>query len=378
MQYRRFGRTEMNLSVLTLGLMRYMSKDPERSAEVVRRAVAAGINHLETARGYADSEDLLGYALRSIDRKKVYITTKVGPCKTYDEFMKHFDTSMARIGIDVLDNLDVHGINNEDKFRMAMDENGTLKAVRRLLEAGAVRHVGFSTHGKTDILLKTIETGVFESINLHYYWFYQAHAPVVARAAELDMGVFIISPNEKGGMLFKPPEILKQLSSPFHPMNLGQRWLLSDPRICTVSLGPAVAEELDQHLAVADDVGPLTDQEKAALDRWERTIRQRLGADFCTQCGRCLPCPEFIDIPEILRLRNAAVGLDMTEYGSFRYNLLDGSHDWFHGWPGNRCTKCGDCLPRCPEKLDIPRLLFDAHKRLKTGIGQRLWHRLVR
>src|SRR5690606_20968165 len=100
MQYRRFGKTEMNLSVLTLGLMRYMSKDPEGSAEVVRRAVAAGINHLETARGYADSEDLLGYALRSIDRKKVYITTKVGPCKTYDEFMKHFDTSMAKIGVD--------------------------------------------------------------------------------------------------------------------------------------------------------------------------------------------------------------------------------------------------------------------------------------
>jgi len=63
----------------------------------------------------------------------------------------------------------------------------------------------------------------------------------------------------------------------------------------------------------------------------------------------------------------------MTEYGSFRYNLLDGSNDWFHGHPACRCTECGECLPRCPEKLDIPRLLFDAHDLLKTKAGKRLW-----
>ena len=68
-----------------------------------------------------------------------------------------------------------------------------------------------------------------------------------------------------------------------------------------------------------------------------------------------------------------AVAFDMTEYGSFRYNLLDGSNDWFHGWPGDHCTECGKCLPRCPEELDIPRLLFDAHDLLKTASATRLW-----
>jgi len=97
MQYRRFGKTEMKLSVLTLGLMRYMSDDPDRSARVVQRAVKLGINHLETARGYGTSEKLLGHALKSIDRSQVYITTKVGPARTYDEFMTRFDTSMSEI-----------------------------------------------------------------------------------------------------------------------------------------------------------------------------------------------------------------------------------------------------------------------------------------
>lgn len=363
----------MNLSVFTLGLMRYTEGGQDNADRIVQRAVRLGINHLETARGYGTSEELLGRALPHIDRSKVYITTKVHPKPTYDEFMQGFETSMKHLGVDVLDNLDIHGINNQRSFRLAVDEKNTWRAVRKLMDAGTVRHVGFSTHGKLETILQTIETGMFESVNLHYYWFNQVNESAVARAAELDMGVLIISPNEKGGMLFKPTEKLRALSAPLHPMNLAQRWLLSDPRVHTLSVGPAVPEHLDEHMAVADAVGPLTEIERAALDRWSLAHRNALGRDFCTQCQQCVPCPQFIDIPEILRLRNAAVAFDMNEYASFRYNLLNGSDDWFHGHAGDHCTECGECLPRCPEALDIPRLLFDAHDSLKTGTGRRLW-----
>ncbi len=373
MQYRRFGKTEMNLSVFTLGLMRYMSDDPEKSTAVVRRAVELGINHLETARGYGNSEELLGHALKSIDRSKVFITTKIGPQKTYDDFMRTFETCMKNIGLDYLDNLDVHGVNNEEKFRTAMDERENWRAIRKLLDDSTVRHIGFSTHGKLPLLMDVLNTQAFESINLHYYWFYQVLEPVVARAAELDMGVFIISPNDKGGMLYRPSERLRELAAPFHPMNLNARWLLSDPRVHTLSLGAAMPADFEQHLAVADNTQPLSESERAALARWEAAFRDQLGKDRCTVCQACLPCPQFIDIPEILRLRNAAVALDMHDYGTYRYNMFNGSNDWFHGWPGDHCTECGECLPKCPEKLEIPRLLFDAHDLLKTGSGKRMW-----
>lgn len=373
MQYRRFGKTGLNVSVFSLGLMRYMQDDPEQSAEVVRRAVQAGINHLETARGYGTSEELLGYALKSMDRGSVLVTSKARPKATYDEFMRDFETSMSQLGLDYLDNFDLHGINNQTIFEWAMDERQTWRAVRKLLDSGVIRHVGFSTHAKPDLLMQVLDTQMFESVNLHYYWFYQLLEPCVARAAELDMGVFIISPNNKGGMLYQPPPKLAQLSAPLHPMTVNARWLLSKPFVHTLSLGAATAADLDMHLAIADQTGPLTPLEEEILDRWASARRESLGKDHCTQCQKCLPCPVDIDIPELLRLRGAAVGLDMTDYGSFRYNLLDGSHDWFHGTTGDHCTECGECLPRCPEKLEIPRLLFDTHDLLKTGTGRRLW-----
>ena len=163
MKYRRFGKTEMNVSVITLGLMRYMSDDPDRSAAIVHRAVELGINHLETARGYGTSEELLGHALKGLDRAKLYVTTKIGLQKTYDDFMRAFDTSMSNMRLDWLDNLDLHGINNEYKLSLATDRKGTGKAVEKLLDQGLIKHLGFSGHGDLPVVMKALETQMFES-----------------------------------------------------------------------------------------------------------------------------------------------------------------------------------------------------------------------
>ncbi|MEB3280360.1 MAG: aldo/keto reductase [Lyngbya sp.] len=372
MRYRRFGQTGLRLSVLSLGTMRYLAS-AEVAFKTVQQAVSKGINHFETASGYGQSERYLGAALLAglpVSRSQLYITSKFTPSADPSEMERGVDRSLERLNLDYLDCLALHGINTQEHLDQAI---AGMSGVQKTLEDGRVRHVGFSTHAPLEVIVAAINTHLFKFVNLHYYYFFRRNAAAIELASQNDMGIFIISPADKGGQLYTPPPHLERLCRPFSPLMLNYRFLLGDRRITTLSVGAANPDELDWPLMVADRDGELTEEEKGVLDRLEATQGEVLGSERCSQCYQCLPCPEGINIPEVLRLRNLAVAYEMTEFGKYRYRMFENAGHWFPGRKGNRCTDCGDCLPRCPEKLDIPTLLRDTHQRLHGKEGRRLW-----
>jgi len=163
-------------------------------------------------------------------------------------------------------------------------------------------------------------------------------------------------------MLWNPPEKLQTLCAPLTPIQFNGRYCLSFPQVTTLSLGIHHPEHFDQNLKILGGDTYFSPEQKE-IEQRVRFPLQNFSSE-CTYCSECLPCPEDINIPEILRFRNLLKAYDMKDYGKYRYNMLEGKGHWFPGHFAFACTECGDCLPKCPEKLDIPRLLFETHHQL--------------
>ena len=374
MEYRRFGKTEELISVITLGGMRFkhgwtpprnhLPKDSiEHCISTTRMALDLGINHIETAHGYMKSELLFGHALKElgVPRKQFKMMTKGAPMSG-DETRRLVEEQLEALGLDHVDFYGWHGINNKELLKIAVEKNGPVETLHRLKDEGLIRHVGFSTHAPLGTILDAMQTGLFSFINLHYYYFFQRNLPAVQLAEKMDMGVFIISPNEKGGMLFRPSEKVKNLCKPLTPIVFNGRFCLSHPEITTLSMGIHEPKHFPQNLAILNR-GNYSNSELSKV-KAEMDAPLTKVSGLCTLCHECLPCPENINIPEILRFRNLTEGYDMLNYGRFRYNMFEGQGHWFPGTFAFHCTECGDCLPRCPENLNIPTLLMETHKKL--------------
>ncbi|AGP40707.1 aldo/keto reductase [Sorangium cellulosum] len=391
MLYRRFGRTEIQMPVLSCGGMRYqhswndkdrISPGSQRNVEAcIARALELGINHIETARGYGTSEEQLGHILPKLPRDRIIVQTKVGPEAEPKKFLEAFERSMKLLRLDHVDLFALHGVNDETRLSWSLRKGGCLDAALELKRQGRVRAVGFSTHAPLRVIMAMVQDGRFDYMNLHWYYVNQAAWPAIQAAAERDMGVFIISPTDKGGRLYEPSDKLVRLCAPLSPIVFNDLFCLARPEVHTISIGAARPSDFDEHMKVL----PLLEREGAAADalapilrRLDEGLERVLGRAWVDTWHVGLPeweaVPGHVNIREILRLYNYVRAFDMTAYGKARYNLLGSGDHWF---PGNRAERAREldltqALAGAAQRHRIPEVLAEAHALLAGQEVKRL------
>ena len=390
MLYKRFGRTELQMPVFSCGGMRYQYKwqdvtpgeiptdNKENLEAVIRRSVELGINHIETARGYGTSEMQLGKILPQFPREKLIVQTKVSPVADPQKFRQTFEKSLAYLQLDYVDLFGLHGINNAEIWDYSIREGGCLEVARQLQSEGKIKFIGFSTHGSIDIILQAINSNQFDYVNLHWYYINQWNWAAIEAANKLDMGVFIISPSNKGGLLYQPSQKLVDLCAPLSPMVFNDLFCLSHPQVHTLSIGAAKPTDFDEHLQTLPLLDNAAEILPPIISRLESEAVKILGEDWVKTWETNLPTweetPGEINMRVILWLLNLALAYDMIDYGKMRYNLLGQADHWF---PGNRADKLGEldlreCLVNSPQSEKIPQMLAKAHNILGSAEIKRL------
>ena len=203
---------------------------------------------------------------------------------------------------------------------------------------------------------------MFDFVNHHYYYFYQRNWGAILLANAHDMGVFIISPNDKGGQLFNPPPLLGQLTAPLSPIAFNARFCLRTPLVHTLSFGMHRPEHFEQMCGVLPASVPLTRVEQEIRIR----LDQRLSVDPLSQYeGHELEGdPSGINIAEVLRFRRMLKCYDMRTFGKYRYNMFTPDSEWFWGNLATEENLEKVDRSRIPPGVPVIEMLREAHQEL--------------
>jgi len=357
---RHFGRTGYRISPLSIGAMR-LPGDEEEAVKLLRLAIDKGGNYIDTSRGYGDSEIKVGKALKDGYRDKVILSTKWSPwvqkveesdAPTADCTRKRLEESMRRLDVDVLDFYQVWSIMNPDHFEQARAKGGMIEGIRRAMDEGLVRHIGFTTHDTPENVVKMLETGLCETVTVSFHMFDRRIEDAIARADKLGIGVVIMNP--VGGGLFGETTPALAALSPREGLSaaaLAVRYVLDTPGVSTAISGFSKTSDVEENFAAAG-LPRFSSEERALL---EKSVVALTTGDvgWCTGCRYCMPCPEGVDIPTIMRALFLHEALGLKQRARDAYNRLVPRSEESAGTRADACTQCGQCEEKCTQKLAI-------------------------
>ncbi|MCK8061049.1 MULTISPECIES: aldo/keto reductase [unclassified Fusibacter] len=333
MQKRNLGNTGLEVSVIGLGGIPIQRFNQDIANEVIDECVKQGVNFIDSARGYGASEELLGNALIG-RRDQFYLATK-SPAKTKEAMAEEIEKSLKAFQTDYIDVYQCHFIKDLEQLSMITGEGGAYEALLEAKKAGKIGHIGATAHNK-DVLLKAIESGLWETIQFPYNFVEIQGLDLFKRAHELGIGILVMKPLAGGAI---------------ENVNLSLQFILNNDHITVTIPGMESKEQVIQNAAAGKDIRPLTAEQIEFID----SFRVKMGNNFCRRCGYCGPCPEGIDIPSMFSLDAYLTRYDLKDWAISRYMALPVT--------AGSCTKCGACEPKCPYDLEIRSMLEEVAAR---------------
>ncbi|MBE6500534.1 MAG: aldo/keto reductase [Methanobrevibacter thaueri] len=367
MQYRLIPKTNDMISPLGFGAMRLPSKnghiDREEASRIIYHAIDNGVNFIDTAYLYGDSESFLGEILQGEYRDKVKICTKLPAInvRKYDDMERILDEQLNRLQTSSIDYYLIHAVDLKAINRLL--KRDLIKFINKALDEGKIKHIGFSYHGPKEEFASVVDVYDWDIVMVQYNYFdenVQASVEGIEYAASKGMGVLVMEPLKGGILAGKMPEEAEKIFKNADPNKStaawALEWVLNNPNITCVLSGMNNIEQLDENIMVADKTTPLSlsFEEMETVELVKRVIRNSLKIN-CSTCGYCMPCPQGVNIPECLKIYNEKYLFNHK--GLFNQSRID-YYQYVGGVMGAKgnaglCNGCGKCLRKCPQKLDI-------------------------
>lgn len=326
MRYLPLGKTGMDVSVISFGGIPIQRVNSEEAIAILKTCKEEGINFIDTARLYTDSENKIGKYFREFGRDGWYIASK-SAARDYAGILKDLEISLKNLACDYLDLYQLHNVSTEADMKVVLGPGGALEALEEAKAKGLIRHIGITGH-KPEILESGVETQRFETLQIPFSALERQAAPLLKRARQLGMGTIAMKPLAGGALTVATAAL---------------DYIINSGLIDAAIPGMQKVAEVRENCGVLKNA--VSDQEHSKLE----LLLAQLGTHFCRRCEYCLPCPQGLKIPVLFLFEGYYSRYNLKEWALDRYADLE--------MKASDCVECGICESRCPYELPIREML---------------------